>query len=179
MAYLSSELKDLISPQGCARGPLPKSQQGTALVISLILLLLMTIIGVSAMRDTTLQERMVGNMQDRQLAFQASEASLRAGEAWLELQGDLDDDALQRLPDPSSWDGGSAKGSVTIAALAENPSFHVGEPYIIQPSANGVDDVDLSAHDFEMRFAYPVVSRGVGRSDNTIVILRTLFIKVD
>jgi len=44
------------------------------------MLLLLTIIGAAAMRDTNLQERMAGNMRDHNLAFQAAEAALRFAE---------------------------------------------------------------------------------------------------
>lgn len=58
-------------------------QQGAALVVGLIMLLLLTLIGVAGMRDTLLQEKMAGNMRDREMALQAAEAALRAGEAEL------------------------------------------------------------------------------------------------
>jgi Tfp pilus assembly protein PilX len=56
-------------------------QSGIALVVSLIFLLLLTLISVSAMRVSGLEEKMVSNDRDRNLAFQAAEAALRAGEA--------------------------------------------------------------------------------------------------
>jgi len=43
----------------------------------------MTIIGIASMSSTTLQERMANNNNQRQIAFQAAEAALRAGEAFL------------------------------------------------------------------------------------------------
>ena len=55
-------------------------QKGAALVVSLILLLIMTIIGVTSLRTTTLEEKMAGNMRDKSLAFQAAEAALRDAE---------------------------------------------------------------------------------------------------
>lgn len=55
-------------------------QQGVALIMALVLLLIVTILGVSSMRTTTLQERMSANMFDRSLAFQRSEAAMRAAE---------------------------------------------------------------------------------------------------
>ncbi|MBN2871837.1 MAG: hypothetical protein JXJ30_02860 [Halothiobacillaceae bacterium] len=55
-------------------------QSGIALVIALILLLAITLIGLASIRGTTLQEKMSANLQDRDLAFQAAEAALRAGE---------------------------------------------------------------------------------------------------
>lgn len=56
------------------------AQQGAVLIVALIMLLLLTIIGLSSMRGTVLQENMAGNMRDSNLALQASEAALRKGE---------------------------------------------------------------------------------------------------
>ena len=43
-----------------------KSQRGAILVIALFMLLLLTIIGLSSMRATSLQENMAGSMRDSQ-----------------------------------------------------------------------------------------------------------------
>jgi type IV pilus assembly protein PilX len=56
------------------------AQRGVALVIALILLVVATLIGLAASRGTALQERMSSNAYDRSLAFQRSEAALRAAE---------------------------------------------------------------------------------------------------
>lgn len=56
-------------------------QRGVALVVALILLVVATLIGLSGVRGTNLQERMSANMYDRSLAFQRAEAALRAAEA--------------------------------------------------------------------------------------------------
>ncbi|MCQ4318306.1 pilus assembly protein PilX [Stutzerimonas zhaodongensis] len=55
-------------------------QRGAVLLVALIMLLLLTVLGAAAMRDTNLQERMAGNMRDQSLAFQAAEAALRFAE---------------------------------------------------------------------------------------------------
>lgn len=57
-----------------------RHQRGAALIVGLIMLLLLTLIGVAGMRDTLLQEKMAGNMRDRELALQAAESALRAAE---------------------------------------------------------------------------------------------------
>lgn len=61
----------------------PGRQQGMVLVVAMIMVLLMTIVGLAAIRGSTLQERMAGNMRDLQLRFQAAEAGLREGESHL------------------------------------------------------------------------------------------------
>src|SRR5699024_3480215 len=52
------------------------NQRGVALVIALILLIVVTLLGLTAVRTTTLQNKMAANQYDRQLAFQASAAAL-------------------------------------------------------------------------------------------------------
>jgi len=64
----------------------PQRQRGTILFVSLIILLLLTILGVTAMSNVTMEERMAGNLRDGQLAVEAAEAALRSGEAWLAAQ---------------------------------------------------------------------------------------------
>lgn len=55
-------------------------QGGVALIVSLILLVIMTLLGLAAIRHVTLEERMATNSYDRSLAFQATESALRAAE---------------------------------------------------------------------------------------------------
>ena len=63
---------------------LPNHQRGAVLIISLIMLLVLTLIGVTSMRTTTLEEKMAGNLRDKNLAFQAAETALRDGEDLIE-----------------------------------------------------------------------------------------------
>ena len=60
-----------------------QKQRGAVLIVSLVILLLMTIIGISSMKSTTLEERMAGNMRDQNLAFQSAEAAIIEGENFL------------------------------------------------------------------------------------------------
>jgi type IV pilus assembly protein PilX len=56
-------------------------QSGAVLVVSLLLLLVLTILGVVMMQTTRTQERMAGNTRDLDAALQGAESALRAGEA--------------------------------------------------------------------------------------------------
>lgn len=58
-------------------------QRGAVLVVSLLLLLVMTLLGLGASQSTRLQERMAGNQRDQEIALQGAEASLRAAELLL------------------------------------------------------------------------------------------------
>ncbi len=55
-------------------------QQGASLVIALMFLIVLTILGLVAVRSSTVQERMAGNDRDRAIAFEAAEAALRDAE---------------------------------------------------------------------------------------------------
>lgn len=54
---------------------LPRSQQGAVLAVSLIILLVLTILGITAMRSVTMEEKMASNAMNRNAAFSASESA--------------------------------------------------------------------------------------------------------
>ncbi|MDZ4263377.1 MAG: PilX N-terminal domain-containing pilus assembly protein [Pseudomonadota bacterium] len=56
--------------------PDKKSQQGVVLIVSLLILLVMTMIGISALSNTSMEERMSNNFQQSMIAFQASESAI-------------------------------------------------------------------------------------------------------
>lgn len=66
------------------RLPARRKQSGVALIMSLILLVLMTLLGLAAIRGVTQQERMAANSQSRNVSFQAAEKTLRDIEAAIE-----------------------------------------------------------------------------------------------
>lgn len=53
-------------------------QRGAALIISLIVLLVLTLIGVAGMNTSVMQERMAVNSQNSNRAFQAAESTVSA-----------------------------------------------------------------------------------------------------
>lgn len=61
--------------------PAQASQRGVALVVALILLVVITLVGLAAVRGTIMQQKMAANMYDRQIAFQNAEAAMRAAAA--------------------------------------------------------------------------------------------------
>lgn len=62
----------------------PQKQQGLALPLTLILLLVMTMIGIATLRSTTMEENMTANSRLRQVAFNAAETTLREAETVVE-----------------------------------------------------------------------------------------------
>lgn len=59
-------------------------ERGAVLAVSLILLLLVTVLGVSTIGTTTLQEKMAANTRDKDLAFQAAELAMKVAERLVE-----------------------------------------------------------------------------------------------
>lgn len=62
----------------------PRSQGGAVLIVSMLLLLVMTVLAITASQATQMQERMAGNARDLDLAFQAGEAGIRAAETHIQ-----------------------------------------------------------------------------------------------
>lgn len=58
----------------------PAKQQGMVLIVGLVMVLLLTIIGLAAIRGSGLQESMAANMRDTNMAFQAAESAVRTCE---------------------------------------------------------------------------------------------------
>jgi type IV pilus assembly protein PilX len=58
-------------------------QRGAALVVSLILLVVITLVGLAAVGTTILQNKAASNQYDRQIGFQSAEAAMRVASALL------------------------------------------------------------------------------------------------
>ena len=58
-----------------------RTQRGVALVVALILLVVITLVGLAAVRGTIMQQKMSSNQYDREQAFQSAEAAVRAASA--------------------------------------------------------------------------------------------------
>jgi type IV pilus assembly protein PilX len=61
-----------------------RHQAGMSLFPALMFLLVLAVLGISALNSTVMQEKMVSNAKDSNLAFQAAEAALRDAEADVE-----------------------------------------------------------------------------------------------
>jgi len=154
-----------------------RRQRGVALVVSLVFLLVLTIIGVTAMQSATLQERMAGNARDRNVAFQAGERALRAAEA--DIDGGLGLAAAYVFtagngPDWSGMNctGGPLAGSVEpvditgdVPSIAANPCYFM-EQNITPPLVAGSGAADVR---------YQITAVASGRSPDTGVAVRSFY----
>ena len=66
-------------------------QQGSAMLMALLILIVLTLLGVFASSSGIMQERMSGNFRDSARAFEAAEAGARWIEAWFASIRDIAD----------------------------------------------------------------------------------------
>ena len=55
-----------------------QKQQGTTLLVALIILVVITLIGVTAMKNANIDEQMASNLYQKNLTFQASESAVES-----------------------------------------------------------------------------------------------------
>ena len=82
--------------------PLSRSQGGVALLLSLAILLLLSLVGLASVQTMSLQVRLAGNAQDNLLAFQAAELALREAEAFL-VREELDPSRFRAQGSAGLW----------------------------------------------------------------------------
>jgi type IV pilus assembly protein PilX len=100
-----------------------------ALVIGLVFIALLTMLGLTAMSVSSLEERMSGNTRDRTLAFNAAEASLRDCQTILDAAALPDTDpGFAALPDfdgVAGFNNPTVPGMYQVAALGAAPVYEV------------------------------------------------------
>ena len=163
-----------------------KSQQrGSVLLVSLIMLLLLTLVAVGGMQGTILQERMTGNLRDRDLAFQAAEAALREAEAFIrnnptpvtiyDNSSGLYQVNNANRPDWSTRNTTAGNGARTYAGnfqgVAAQPIYYIEEISTLQPAGTETEaGTAVPPPPF-----FRVTALGTGGSATTQVVLTSVF----
>nr|WP_298725676.1 PilX N-terminal domain-containing pilus assembly protein [uncultured Steroidobacter sp.] len=181
-----------------------RRQRGAVLIVSMLLLLVVTILALGASQSTRLQERMAGSQRNFELAFQAAEAGLRAGERW------LDRDSLVAAPSPGIAPGAvvyernfltesyAGRLSYEDQVVADDEWWNtVAQPYTAGTAAIGGDGLALADPRFYIeqieevpdalskapsgpqpsRIFYRVVARGKGGTQNANVVLHSTYVR--
>lgn len=171
---------------------LPRRQQGVALFISLVLLLVLTIAGVSAVQTTSLEERMARNSHDSLIAFQSAEAALRQAENWLEgninttanfspagangLWTAADFGDAEVWEDAGVWSGtGSVQVTTSIPDVAAQPRYVIEWVATVQRTENAVMMQSSYNSLFDRIEVFRITARGVGGSANAQVFLQSTY----
>lgn len=164
-------------------------QRGTALVVSLIILVVMTIIGLTSIQTTTMDEKMVGNMRDLGIALQAAESALREGEG---TTADIDSftfdgssgthglyakDASIDVYSSTTWSDANSmayQGTLKtgpVLAVAADPRYILQYRGELPIDARIVKGTKYGSS--ARRHAIRTISRGNGLTTNTQVLLQS------
>jgi type IV pilus assembly protein PilX len=162
-----------------------RSQAGAVLIVSLVLLLVLTILGVSGVQNTTMEERMAGNYRDRFSAFQAAEAALRVGERAVGVyttfiamdfdgsDGTFDSDKFTGSADPMDPDNYVNVSAATISGVAATPEFFI-ERVPKVPLSNSSLVVGFQGASKDVQY-YRITGKGTGSGGRAEVILQSTF----
>lgn len=125
----------------------PKNQQGAALVIGLILLLIMTLLGVTGMNTASLELIMTSNEQFSENAFQAAEVG---------IERTLATGGFTTAGGPSTVENDVGTGDSYVATTSYQVETAV-PPRVGSAFSRGVAGSGFAAYHFE------VVSRGASQ----------------
>ena len=188
--------------------PLPTThapQEGFVLIVGLVILGLLTMLALSSMRDTTMQEKMAGASRESGLAFQAAESALRDAENCItnpaakcgfdevtnDTHFDQDDATFPKhndLFDAATWVAYDPPGDATV--LAGVPPG--GAKYIIRKAGTVAGEGDSGAAktnaltgcsagdcsgggDSSSQAIYEITARGAGESGAGQSVLRVYY----
>lgn len=165
-----------------------RRQQGATLIVSMLMLIVLTLLGVTAMSTSDLEEKMAGNTRDLNLAFQAAEAALMDGEEFVRTGFvstavfDGSYDGLYPPPaggvPPDYYDSAvwttARTYSGTIAEVNQQPK------YIVELMGNlGSEDININGYGESSGVSdvdtFRITARGTGGSDNAAVLLQSYF----
>lgn len=178
----------------------PHYQRGAVLIVSMLILLVMTIIGVTAMQSTTLEEKMAGNMRERNTAFQSAESALREGEQEVEnlfsigaftsdcstykhvAKTDLSCTPAFNEYDATTWSGSRSKAytGASLGSGVPNPRFFI--QIVADLEGGGPKDPTLGGYSEKgtggQVKAFRIVARGTGVSGTSSVLIESTYGKL-
>jgi type IV pilus assembly protein PilX len=169
----------------------PRRQHGAALLVCLIILVLVTLIGITTMKSSALQEKMSGGNSDKTLAFQAAEMTLRDAERHIKLNltsvsGFAAGCAAGLCLAPSNgtsaadtvnWESGAVSnygagsGAAALSGLARQPK------YIIELLSEMQPPLGNSIKASNTGTAYRITALAYGRQSTTRVMLQSTYYK--
>ena len=160
-------------------------QQGSALIFSLVILLIMTLIGVTSMNTSTLEEKMAANDRARKVAFQSAESALRDAETAIAARdylGDLENSFSGVTEEAGYYD----TGELDPSTLFDEDSWVAGADCVManapgetvdQGGCYKVEQIEFNAPVSHIEGAtYNLITRitvrGVDNSGSAAVILQ-------
>lgn len=178
----------------------PTRQSGVVLFVSLILLSVLTLLAVTGMKTSIIEEKMSGNLRDNELAHQAAESALREAETFINNLTSVTAltntnglyraaaDAASLEPDyldPDTWDPANTSNYTEAsdlggsAQLAQPPKYiikHIGNHDLCEAVTGGISDPNSAFNtDLCIREIFRVTAHGTGVSPDTTKTLQAYF----
>ena len=173
-----------------------QKQQGVALVISLIILVSLTMLGLTSIQRTTTDLAMAGNQRETGLMFQAAEVGLSSAEVWIGNQTTNavfnnaglglitvpDNDPAYNGPDyfRPNWGTSSQQATTTLVAREvawEEPRFMI--EYLGDRSQNPLAAVNIGGYGTQQSgdivSIYRSTARGVGLTVSSFGFVQSYF----
>lgn len=171
----------------------PRQQNGVALVVSLIILVCMTMLGLTAMQRTTLDLAMAGNQREIGLMFQSAEMGLVSAENFIEASttnADFDDaslglytvpdkDTSYRSPDyfdATGWTAASQTAATSLQAY-EQPRYMI--EYLGDRSQNPLAAISIGGYGMQQTgdvvSIYRSTARGAGLTGNSFRYVQSYY----
>jgi len=151
------------------------SQRGVVLYVAMIMLLLLTLIGVTGMQVATLQQRMATNFNDFALAFQRAEGVLRDSE--FKLQRSFDTNELRTevycTADSKSWASAIQPGALPLPQSRK----------VVGGACPGARPIDTTEEggvpapgELDYQLMAAAADRDPGASPSAVVVIETVYV---
>lgn len=164
------------------------AERGATLIVALIFLLIITMVSLSGVQTTAMEERMASNVRQRNLAFQSSEAGLREAEQFINAlvstgafgvtPGLLaENDAEPDYFSAATWTDANSiqvtSGAIgTLHGVGEYPRYII--KYVVENAADPNDELEFNVDEAGDRVTiFKIVSQGTGGNGTTQVVLQT------
>lgn len=165
-----------------------QNQSGAALITCLLFLMIMTLLGVSSMSSSTMEEKMAGNTRNKHLSFHSAESAIRVAEDWVEdsplIKGIVADGTDRYYDKPTAgsahiWnDNSSTWEAVSISGsdAARNPEYLVENFSETTIDINCASDLPAGSG-LCFLDVFRVTSRGFGKNELNPSIVQTTYNK--
>jgi type IV pilus assembly protein PilX len=170
------------------------AQRGAILIMCLIFLTVLTLMAVTGMDTSVTEERMAGNMQDYNQAFEAAEVAMEEAEAWLGSQLDMPtannagtaEVWTEDGPDPdadsvswwaerdATWWNANAESVSGLQQVAQQPQYVIEEYFV---STDGQALNQGNGEQAPTRVLHRITARGVGSSGDAEVLLQSTYVR--
>ena len=166
-------------------------QRGAALITALLLLVVLTILGISVMQMSRVQEKMAGSTRDINIGFETAEGALRNAEAYIRIQPDRlewgpdvayparTDDLGDLANQNSDWWAANGKAfkdgsGGQMTGVADNPRYVIEQIAILSEVLDAGSDPGNPRRTF-----YRVTARSTGASGLSNTIVQSTFARKD